>query len=168
MRQFLHSWWPVAAVVLFTTTLVLQIPRQALFFSPVAVDPAEPFVSFVSFDDEAYKLLLRRIRMSWQMRGRSLASGIADSRMDAVDFSSPLPPPTYLPFRGVASSASVPVAKPSLPQTLLPPSFGREMPPVPAVAPVLDRDPDLLSAPEDLPDMWPSPDFTLKTPRSIK
>lgn len=168
MRQFLHAWWPVAAVVLFTTTLVLQIPRKALFFYPVAVDPVEPFVSFVSLDDDAYKQLLRRIRMAWQMRGRSLAGGIADSRMDAFDFSSPLPPPSYLPLCNVAASVPVPMAQPSLSQALLPPSLGNEMPPLPVVAPVLDRDADLLVSPEELLDASPLPDFTLKTPRSIK
>ena len=50
MRRFLHAWWPVAVVVLFTTTLVLQIPRKALFFRPVSVDPVEPFVSFISLE----------------------------------------------------------------------------------------------------------------------
>ena len=29
MRQFVHTWWPVAAVVVFTVTLVLEIPRKA-------------------------------------------------------------------------------------------------------------------------------------------
>jgi len=168
MRRFLHAWWPVAAVVLFTATLVLQIPRKALFFYPGTVDRVEPFVSFVSLDDDAYAQLLRRIRMAWQMRGRSLAGGVADSRTDALDLSSPLPPPVYLPLRGVASSMSVPVSPTLPPSALLPPSLGREMPSVPAAASVLDRDPDLLEAPEDLPDASPAPDFTLKTPRSIK
>ncbi len=168
MRRFLHAWWPVAAVALFTATLVLQIPRKALFFHPGTVDRAEPFVSFVSLDDAAYAQLLRRIRMAWQMRGRSLAGGVADSRTDAFDLSSPLPPPAYLPLRGVASAASVPASPTLLPPALLPPSLGRETPPIPAAAQVLDRDPDLLDAPEDLPDASPAPDFTLKTPRSIK
>ena len=168
MRRFLHAWWPVAAVVLFTATLVLQIPRKALFFHPGAVDRVEPFVSFISLDDGAYAQLLRRIRMAWQMRGRSLAGSVADSRTDAIDLSSPSPPPAYLPLRGVASSASVPAPSLPRPSALLPPSLGRETPPIPAAAPVLDRDPDLLEAPADLPAASPAPDFTLKNPRSIK
>ena len=168
MRRFLHAWWPVAAVVLFTATLVLQIPRKALFFRPIPVDPVEPFVSFVSLDDDAYARLVRRIRMAWQMRGHSLADGVADSRTDAFDFSSPLPPPVYLPLRAVAASAPVPtVFAPPL-QALLPPSLGRELPPISATATLPDRDPDLLTLPDDLPDMRSPADFTLKKPRSIK
>lgn len=168
MRRFLHAWWPVAAVVLFTTTLVLQIPRKALFFRPVRVDPAEPFVSFVSLGDDAYERLVRNIRMAWQMRGRPIAGGIVDSRTDAFDFSSPLPPPAYLPLRGVAASVPVPTASPSPLPDLLPPSLGRDAPPVPSTIVSPDRDPDLLAPPDDLPDAGPSFDFTLKKPRSIK
>ena len=125
MRRFLHAWWPIAVVVLFTVTLVLQIPRKALFFVPVYDDPAEPFVSFVSLDDDAYVRLVSRIRMTWQMRGKPISGGIADSRTDAFDFSSPLPPPVYLPLRAVAASAPVPtVFAPPL-QALLPPSLGQ-------------------------------------------
>ena len=168
MRGFLHAWWPVAAVVLFTATLVLQIPRKALFFHPQAVDPVEPFVSFVSLDDDAYAQLVRRIRMAWQMRGRSFAGGIADSRTDAFDFSSPLPPPAYLPLR--RGKVSAPLPAPSAPplQALLPVSLGRETP-LPAVSAILpDRDPALLEMPEVLSDTRPYADFTLKNPRSIK
>ena len=168
MRRFLPAWWPVAVVVLFTTTLVLQIPRKALFFRPVSVDPVEPFVSFISLDDAAYARLVRRIRMAWQMRGRSFAGGIADSRTDAFDFASPLPPPAYLPLRNVAVSASVPAAPAARPPALLPPSLGRETPSVPAAAALPDRDPDLLALPDGLPDVRPQADFTLKNPRSIK
>ena len=167
MSRFLHAWWPVAAVVLFTAILVLQIPRKALFFHPVATRPAEPFVSFVAMDDEAYATLVRRIRMAWQIRGRPIAGGIADSRTDAFDFSDPLPPPTYLPLRGVAEPAPVPVPA-FWPRALLPPSLGRETPPMPSVAVLPDRDPDLLAPPDDLADMRSQSDFTLKKPRSIK
>ena len=79
----------------------------------------------------------------------------------------------WIAYRPVMSwlggkAASVPASPTLLPPALLPPSLGRETPPIPAAAPVLDRDPDLLDAPEDLPDASPAPDFTLKTPRSIK
>ena len=168
MRQFLHMWWPVAAVVVFTVTLVLEIPRKALFFQPKAVNPAEPFVSFVSLDDEAYAQLVRRISMSWQMRGRPLAGGVADSRTDAFDFSVPLPPPMYLPLRAVATVASVPlVSAPPVPP-LFPPSLGMDTPPVPATVALPDRDPALLEMPEALLLERPHTDFTLKKPRSIK
>lgn len=168
MRRFLHAWWPVAAVVLFTVTLVLQIPRKALFFLPASVDPVEPFVSFVSLDDDAYVRLVRRIRMAWQMRGRPLVGGLADSRTDAFDFSSPLPPPVYLPLRAVATSASVPLAAAPPQSALLPPSLGREPPPIPAAAALPDLDLDLLAPPDDLPDRRSPDDFTLKKTRSIK
>ena len=168
MKDFLHAWWPVAAVVLFTVTLVLQIPRKALFFHPRAVDPVEPFVSFVSLDGDAYAQLVRRIRMAWQIRGRSFAGGIADSRTDAFDFSSPLPPPVYLPPRRRAASAPLPtISAPPLP-ALLPASLGRETPPPPAAAVLPDRDPALLEMQDVLPDTRPYADFTLKNPRSIK
>ena len=167
MRRFLHAWWPIAVVVLFTVTLVLQIPRKALFFVPVYDDPAEPFVSFVSLDDDAYVRLVSRIRMTWQMRGKPISGGIADSRTDAFDFSDSLPPPAFLPLRAVAAAAPLPPA-PSPPRpSLLPPSLARAMPPLPAVRSLPDRDPDLLALPDDLPDMRRADDFTLKNNRSI-
>ena len=168
MRQFVHMWWPVAAVVVFTATLVLEIPRKALFFQPRPAGRAEPFVSFVSLGDEEYALLVRRISMSWQMRGRPLGGGVADSRTDALDFSTPPPPPAFLPLRAVASAAlamRVP-APPASP--LFPPSLGRETPPVPAVAAPPDRDPDLLEMSATVALERPHTDFTLKKPRSIK
>ena len=167
MRRFLHAWWPVAVVVLFTVTLVLQIPRKALFFVPVHVDPVEPFVSFVSLDDDAYTRLVSRIRTTWQMRGRPIAGGIADSRTDAFDFSDPLPPPAFLPLRAVAEAIPLPSVSSSPRPSLLPPSLACEMPPIPAVRSLPDRDPDLLALPTDLPDVRPSYDFTLKKHRSI-
>ncbi len=169
MRQFLHSWWPVAAVVLFTTTLVLQIPRKALFFHPVSFSPPEPFVSFVELDDAAYARLVRRIRMAWQIRSRPIVGAIAAGRTDNSGFSVSLPPPAYLPRRGVTTALTLPPVSAALPPALLPPSFGLEMPPAPSVAPSLDRDPDLLAMPEDHASYAsPQPDFTLKKPRSIK
>ncbi len=167
MNRFLHAWWPVAAVVLFTATLVLQIPRKALFFQPVAAEPAEPFVSFVSLDDEEYAQFVRRIRMAWQMRGRPIAGGIADSRTDAFDFSDPLPPPTYLSPRLVLEPPPM-HAPASTPQALLPPPLGREMPPLPPAVALPERDPGLLALPDGLPDVCPQFDFTLKNTRSIK
>ena len=168
MRQFVHTWWPVAAVVVFTVTLVLEIPRKALFFQPVTVARAEPFVSFVTLDDEAYARLVRRISMSWQMRGKSLAGGVADSRTDAFDFSDPLPPPAYLAFRAVAPSSRMshvpaPPAPPLFPRTL-----GRETPPVPVTEAPPDRDPALLEMAEAIALERPHADFTLKKTRSIK
>lgn len=168
MRRFLHMWWPVAAIVLFTVTLVLEIPRKALFFQPVAVSTAEPFVSFISLDDESYARLVRRISMAWQIRGRALAGGVADSRTDAFDFSVPLPPPTYLPLRAVASRAAVPRAAAQSAPSLLPPTLGVETPPVPAAAALPDRDPALLEMPEAQALERPHADFTLKRTRSIK
>ena len=168
MRQFVHTWWPVAAVVVFTVTLVLEIPRKALFFQPMAVARAEPFVSFVFLDDEAYARLVRRISMSWQMRGRSLAGGVADSRTDAFDFSDPLPPPAYLPLRAVASPSRVPRAPAPPVPPLFPRTLGRATPPVPATAAPPDRDPALLEMPEALALERPHADFTLKKTRSIK
>ena len=166
MRRFLHAWWPVAAVVAFTTVLVLQIPRKALFFVPATDVPAEPFVSFIALDDKAYAQLVSRIRMTWQMRGRTPGS-IADSRTDAFDFSNPLPPPSYLPLRSVAETpVPPPLAVPI--SSLRPPTLGRATPVSPAPAPLPDRDPALLALPDGLPETAPPADFSLTIPRSIK
>jgi hypothetical protein len=166
MRRFLHAWWPVTAVVAFTAVLVVQIPRKALFFHPVAADKTETFVSFVSLDDDAYSRLVSRIRMTWQIRGRS-AAAIADSRTDAFDFSSLLPPPTYLPLREVSSPSDP--QPPSLPvQALKPPTLGLETPPVPTAAALPDRDPDLLAISDDFPGVGSHYDFTIKNTRSTK
>ena len=168
MRSFLHAWWPVAVVVIFTATLVLQIPRKALFFQPKDFSQTETFVSFVSLDDETYAQLVQRIRMAWQIRGRPHAGGIADSRTDAFDFSSLLPPPDYLPLRALETSVPVPPAATPPPPALLPPSLGREPPPIPSAVILPDRDPGLLTLSDGLPDVYPRADFSLKKPRSIK
>ncbi len=162
MMRFLHLWWQVAAVVLFTTILVLQIPRKALFFHPAIREPAEPFVSLLSLDEEAYARLVRQMRMSWQIRGRAAIGGVADSRTDAFRFSDPLPPPVYLPFRKTSEAKSLPVSAVPSPR-LSPPSLARELPPLvpPPVLP--DRDPALLALPAILKDCGTADmEFTLK------
>ena len=165
MSRFLHAWWPVAAVVLFTTVLVLQIPRKALFFKPVNFESSEPFVSFVSFGDEEYAQLVRNIRMAWQMR--PIHGDTADSSADTLDFTESLPPPEYLPLRNVSETAPPPAFK-VRPSSLMPPSLGLEVPPArPSVA-TPERDPELLTIPEELARERPFGDFKLKTPWSIK
>ena len=167
MRRFLHAWWPVAAVVVFTAVLVLQIPRKALFFKPVAFEASEPFVSFVAFGDEEYAQLVRSIRMAWQMR--PISGDAADSSADTLDFTEPLPPPEYLPLRNVSESASPPAFK-SRRSALMPPSLGLKASVArPAEASrASGRDPDLLAIPAGLAHDPPLADFTLKNPRSIK
>ena len=165
MRRFLHAWWPVAAVVLFTAVLVLQIPRKALFFKPVDFESAEPFVSFVSFNDGEYAQLVRSIRMAWQMRPAH--GDAADSSADTLDFTESLPPPEYLPFRNVSKTASPPEFA-LRPSALMPPTLGLEVPPVRPSAATPERDPELLTIPEELARERPFGDFKLTTPWSIK
>ena len=165
MRRFLHAWWPVAAVVLFTTVLVLQIPRKALFFKPVNFESAEPFVSFVSFGDEEYAQLVRNIRMAWQMR--PIHGDTADSSADTLDFTESLPPTEYLPLRNVSEAASPPAFKVP-PSSLMPSSLGLKVPPVPPSAAAPERDPELLAIPGDLARERPFGDFKLTNPWSIK
>ena len=166
MTRFLHAWWPVAAVVAFTAVLVLQIPRKALFYTPRPAETPEPFVSILALDDEAYATLVRRMRMSWQMRGRSFSGGIADSRTDPFDFAEADPPPAYLPLKA-ASGAAFPA--PEIPlASLMPRSLGEAMPPIPqASADALpERDPSMLKVPDGIATDDPPPDFTLKRKRN--
>ena len=165
MRRFLHAWWPVAAVVLFTTVLVLQIPRKALFFKPVNFESAEPFVSFVSFGDEEYSQLVRNIRMAWQMR--PIHGDTADSSADTLDFTESLPPPEYLPLRNLSETASPPAFNVRS-SSLMPSSLGLKVHAVPPSAAAPERDPDLLAMPRDIARERPLDDFKLTTPWSIK
>ena len=168
MTRFLHAWWPVAAVVAFTAMLVLQIPRRALFFSPRAEKPPEPFVSIVALDDDAYSALVRRMRMSWQMRGLAFSAGIADSRVDAFDFAEASPPPAYLRLEA-APVAPFPV--PGMPlSSLMPKSMGEAMPPLPAASADdrIDRDPSLVAIPDGVVADPPQTDFRLNRQRNDK
>ena len=76
MRNFLHDWWPVAAVALFTLFLVVQIPRKVIFPPTSPEDEVEPFASFVALDDGAYAAAIQSGRMSWQVRARAQFSGV--------------------------------------------------------------------------------------------
>lgn len=151
MKRLFHVWWQPFAVACFTVFLALQVPRKALFFAPARETPAAPFVELVAPDDAAYAAMVRRARMSWQMRGN--AGAVAGSRADAFDFAEPLPPPAYLP---PPAPARVPPARPrapaAAPADLAPPSAARETPGPPAVAPpdAADRDPALLQPPDSL------------------
>ena len=85
MRNFLHDWWPVAAVALFTLFLVVQIPRKVIFPPTSSEDEVEPFASFVALDDGAYAAAIQSGRMSWQVRARAQFSGV-ESRTAAFEF----------------------------------------------------------------------------------
>ena len=168
MTRFLHAWWPVAAVVAFTAMLVLQIPRRALFFSPRSVKSPEPFVSIVALDDDAYSALVRRMRMSWQMRGRTFSAGIADSRADAFDFAEASPPPAYLRLE---APREAPFPSPSMPiSSLMPKSMGEAMPPIPAASAddLIDRDPSMVAIPDGVVADPPQTDFKLNRQRNDK
>jgi len=169
MTRLLHLWWQVTAVVIFTAVLVLQIPRRALFFKPARAEQSAPFVSLLSLDDKEYAKLVQQMRMSWQIRGRTMADGVADSRTDAFSFSDPMPPPSYLPHTRRATAKTLPppdFCRPSL----LPPSLGENMPRLtpPPVTP--DRDSALLALPEVLSSCGTPPDvdFTLKMQRRLQ
>ena len=95
MRDFVHDWWPVAAVTLFTVMLVLQLPRKAIFPPTPTESAVEPFASFVELDGAAYAAVLKRVRMSWEMRARMQLSG-GESRTAAFAFDEPVPPPLSL------------------------------------------------------------------------
>lgn len=123
MNRWLHDYWPVAVVTLFTTLLVLQIPRKALF--PSADDasaPVEAFASFVEYEDDAYDALVQKVRMSWQVRTRNLPGG-EESRTGAFDFNEPLPPPSLLPLPTVlADTPAADAALRPMEKQLFPPS----------------------------------------------
>lgn len=167
MTRFLHAWWPVAAVVAFTVALVLQIPRKALFFVPAVEADVEPFVSIIALDGASYVALVRRMRMSWQMRGRVLSTGTVDSRAAAFDAIDLPPVPDYLPRPPSAEAALPP---PNLPlASLQPPSQEEAMPPIsPPVAPRPDLDPALTALPEGFPAMDMLPVHTLENERNLK
>ena len=61
MRDFIHEWWPVAAVTLFTLFLVMQIPRKVIFPPMPDESAVTPFASFVTLDDDAYAAALQRV-----------------------------------------------------------------------------------------------------------
>lgn len=123
MNRCLHDCWPVAVVTLFTTLLVLQIPRKALFPSvDDAPAPVETFASFVEYEDDAYDALVQKVRMSWQVRTRNLPGG-EESRTGAFDFNEPLPPPSLLPLPTVlADTPAADAALHRVDSPLFPPS----------------------------------------------
>lgn len=148
MRKFLHDWWPVAAVALFTTFLVVQIPRKVIFPPRHAESEVEPFASFVTLDDDAYAAAVQRARMSWQLRAGM--EGV-DA---AFDFDEPQPPPRTLPV-GAAFSVPyrTPRPAPSAPASLLPATLARSG--VDGLAEAAEaaarlRDEELLALPDSL------------------
>lgn len=154
MREFLHDWWPVVAVTLFTATLVFQLPRKAIFPPTPAESVVEHFASFVELDDDAYAAVLRRVRMSWQMRARMQLGG-GESRTAAFDFDEPPPPPLSL-REGAEFSVRyrAPRAAPSAAAPLLPPTLAQSgvegLAEAAAAAVAEPRDADLLALPDSL------------------
>lgn len=157
MRQFLHAVWPPAAVVALTVVLVLQIPRKALFFSSIPRMETVPFASFVAYDEAAYGALVRKVRMSWQVRSQTVDSRV-ESGLDAVGREEELLPPAELGlpsgfFAGRGAGTPVPSGARA---SLMPPSVADLEPPRPvAVSPDDDAAAkalraDLLVLPESL------------------
>lgn len=155
MRNFAHDWWPVAAVTLFTAMLVLQLPRKAIFPPSPPESAVEPFASFVELDEAAYAAVLRRVRMSWEMRARTQMSG-GESRTAAFDFDAPEPPPLSLGM-GAEFSADyrAPRIAPPPPAPLLPPTLARSgveglAAAAAAATAAPGRDADMLALPDSL------------------
>lgn len=153
MRDFLHDWWPVAAVTLFTLFLVVQIPRKVIFPPLPSEGALEPFASFVALDDDAYAAAIQGGRMSWQLRARAQLSGV-ESRTAAFEFDEPLPPPQTLPT-GAAFSARFHAQRPvpPAPPQLLPATLARsgvEGLAEAAEAAARPRDEELLALPDSL------------------
>ena len=152
MRNFLHDWWPVAAVALFTLFLVVQIPRKVIFPPTSSEDEVEPFASFVALDDGAYAAAIQSGRMSWQVRARAQLSGV-ESRTAAFEFDETPPPPLTLPA-GKAFQMPYRAQRPALPApaALLPASLARSG--VEGLAEAAEkarpRDAELLDLPDSL------------------
>lgn len=141
MKRLLHDGWPVLAVLLFAAFLAAQIPVASLTAKPSEEPPPAPAAAFVTFDDRAYARVVRRLRMSWQVGGRTLLSGRSDSRTGVFDFSAPLPPPSFLPAPPLTD---YPLPDPATVESsaLLPPTLGRLVPAfsVPPARPERNRD----------------------------
>ena len=152
MSDFLHDWWPVAAVTLFTLFLAVQIPRKAIFPPMPTESEVEPFAAFVALDDGAYAAAIQSGRMSWQLRARAQFSGV-ESRTAAFELDEPLPPPLTLPA-GEAFQASYRAQRPEppAPTSLLPASLARSG--VEGLAEAAEkappRDAELLALPDSL------------------
>lgn len=153
MRDFIHDWWPVGAVTLFTLFLVLQIPRKAIFPPMPAEEDVTPFASFVTLDDDAYAAALQRVRMSWQLRARAQLSG-GESRTAAFEFDESIPAPRALPVGAAfAVPYRAPRVAPSAPVPLLPATLARSG--VEGLAEAAEaagrpRDAELLALPDSL------------------
>ena len=152
MRNFLHDWWPVAAVALFTLFLVVQIPRKVIFPPTSSEDEVEPFASFVALDDGAYAAAIQSGRMSWQVRARAQFSGV-ESRTAAFEFDdTPLPPLTLPAGKAFLAPYRAQRPAPSAPAPLLPASLARSG--VEGLAEAAEkarpRDAELLDLPDSL------------------
>lgn len=128
MRRILHACWPLAAVVAFTASLALQIPRKALFFRPAELARAAPHASFVEFDASEYAAIVQKVRMSWQMRSHG-AGAYAESPIAALEPGDEPPPgPLEMPE---SFMERVPLAPPRAPRVSLAPptrASARELP----------------------------------------
>ena len=154
MRDFIHDWWPVAAVTLFTAMLVLQLPRKVIFPPDPVESAVEPFASFVELGDSAYAAVLRRVRMSWEMRARMQLGG-GESRTAAFDFDEPTPPPLSLrEDGGFASGYCAPRAARPSPAPLFPPTLAQSgvegLAEAAAATAAAPRDADMLVIPDSL------------------
>lgn len=158
MSRFLHAVWPLVAVVSLTVLLVLQIPRKALSFRPGTPVRTVPFASFVEYDAASYDALMRKVRMSWQVRAQGIDPR-AGNHVEALggDDEPPLPgrlglPKGFFAVRGGAGAESPAAQK----DPLLPPSVADAAPPRPVLSAPDDADvaralrEELLTLPESL------------------
>lgn len=157
MSRFLHAVWPLVAVVSLTILLALQIPRKAIFFTPSNQVREAPFASFVVYDAEAYDALMRKVRMSWQVRAQGVDPR-AGSHVETIgsDDEPPLPQGLELPKGFFATRETTEKTAPEGTDALLPPSVADTTPLHPVKAPPDDAEPartlraQLLELPESL------------------
>ncbi len=78
MSGFIHNYWQYIFVVICVVLLGLEIPRKAIFFKPLPEQTVSPFASYVTFDENTYAELMKRIQVSWKVRQGTIAGRVTD------------------------------------------------------------------------------------------